>query len=805
MLFDLRAVCRDLLKKPAFSCITVLTLSLGIGATTAIFAVVNRVMLSPLPYPDSERLVYVGLGPVNEQLGFRLPPSRVVASAWRDAARTLEGIAGYTRRDVVAYDENGARVLRGMGITPGLPVFLGVTPLLGRDFSPADAGSGATAVAMLSYALWQRDYGGERDVIGRAVTLDGTPHIVIGVMPPGWDAFAADPRPEVWLPESLDPGAPAREALGLELLARLRPDVTPEAAVAELNGILAEFPPQTFGGQPLTVRLDRPVDRLAGRARDALGVLFGAVGVMLLLACSNAANLLLARGAARMRELAVRTALGAGRWRLVRLQLTECLVLALASCATGVGVGWLLMRVMIPLRPQGLEALDDLQFDMTVLAFAVGVALATAVLLGIAPALQLGSRSLGKELRNGATGVARGGVGPRMRKLFVAAQMALSVVLLVSAGLLVRSFVHLQQIDVGFDADNLFTAELRLPRGRYQEAAARSLLSDQLLDRVRSSPGVAAATQATVGLSIRRMFFGNLEIRGTPFSEADAEGPYGGNDVRPDYFRTLGIPLLQGRTFTVEESRAGRAVIVNETAAEQFWPAGGAIGAEIRFSEGSDWSTVVGVVGNTISGGLTESRDAPLFFFPLTAEAMLLGAGDVLLIVRAAEDPAVAIASVRAAVHDVDPEIAIDNVTLVETAFAGSTGTPRFSMAVMSAFALVGLVLAVVGLAAVTGYEVIERTHEIGIRIALGARTENVRRLAMMHGLIPALIGVAIGAIGAYGASRVLASTLYGVAPRDPLTFLAVVVLLVFVALCASWLAARRGTGVQPIVALQAS
>jgi putative ABC transport system permease protein len=480
ILQDLKAACRELLKNRWFTCITVLTLALGIGANT-VFGVVNRLLLNPLPYPDSERLVYIGMG--NAQLAFRLPPSRPVASAWREQAHALEGIEGYASRDVLAYDENGARVLRGMRITPGLPAFLGVSPLLGRGFTPA---------VMLSYALWQRDYGGARDVIGRAITLDETPHVVIGVLPPGWDAFAAGVRPEIWFPEAIGPATSRSGELGLEILGRLRPEVTADAAVAELDAILAESPQPrpTFGGQRLTPRLDRPADRLGGSTRDALLVLLGAV---------------------------------ASSWRLVRAVFAECLVLALLAGVVGVGVGWLTLRVLMRLRPDSLYMLDDVQLDPTVLAFTFGVAVATAVLFGVAPALQLPSRTPGNLLRHGASGVVRGAVvGPRLRKFFVAAQMAVSVVLLVIAGLLVRSFIHLEQVDVGFDAENLFTADLRLPRGRYEQAAARGLLSDQLIDRVRSSPGVAAVTQASVGPSKSMMVFGNLEIRGITVSEVDA-------------------------------------------------------------------------------------------------------------------------------------------------------------------------------------------------------------------------------------------------------------------------------------------
>jgi putative ABC transport system permease protein len=427
------------------------------------------------------------------------------------------------------------------------------------------------------------------------------------------------------------------------------------------------------------------------------------------------------------------------------------------------------------------------------------------LIFGVAPAVQLTSRKLGDALRHGASGVVRGGGGVRVRKVLVAAQMALSVVLLVSAGLLVRSVIHLQTLDVGFDVENLFSAQLSLPRGRYQQPASRDVLAGQALDRVRSMPGVAAVTQAYVAPPMYLMSGGNLEIRGATLSEADANGAHAFNYVRPDFFSTLDIRVLEGRTFTADELRAGNAFIVNNAAARHFWPEGNALGAEMKW--GRDWATVVGVVDDVASGGLTRGLDDPQFYVPYQAERAPTTAGappSILLIVRAAGDPAAAIASLRAAIRELDPEIAIPNVLLTETALAGTIEGPRFNMALLTAFAVVALVLAAVGLAAVIGYEVTERTHEIGIRMALGAQTENVRRLALRHGLAPAFVGVALGVIGAFAATRLAASMLYGVAPRDPLTFAGVVALLVLVALGASWLPARRATRVDPIVALRA-
>ena len=805
MLHDLKTACRELIKNRWFTCVTVLTLALGIGANTAIFGVVNKLLLNPLPYPDSDRIVDLRVSLSRAQFVF--PPPSAVVAAWREQSRSFEAIEGYSSRDVLAYDENGARVLRGMGITPGLPGFLRVAPRLGRGFTPADAEPGAPAVVMLSYEMWRRDYGGESGVIGRAVTLDDVPHVVVGVMPARWDAFVGGLRPDVWFPQAFPTAGSQRQSIALSVFGRLRPGVSLDAVTDELATILERVQseaPQPFFGDTPTVRLQQPSDRIAANTRDALFVLLGAVGLVLLVACSNVANLLLARGASRARELSLRSALGASTWRLVRALFAECLVLALASGVVGVGLGWLTLRILVALGPSSLTALGEAQLDPAVLAFTFGVSIVTALLFGLAPALQLASRKLGDALRGGASGVVRGGMGTRVRKLLVAAQMAMSVILLVSAGLLIRSFVHLQNVEIGFDAENLFSAQLSMPRAKYQTPTSREVLAEQLLERLRSSPGVTAATKVFIPPpNVMTMVGPGFEIRGVTLSEADAQASRVINNVPPDYFSALRISLLEGRTFTAEEARGRAAIIINRAAAEYFWPDGGALGGEIKI--GTNWATIVGVVDNVLVNSLTRGRDAPQFYVPLPEGGQPFGGMPTLsLVVRAAEDPAIAIAAFRAAVQALDAEIAVTNVLLTETALANTIAAPRFNMALLTAFAIVALVLAAIGLAAVIGYEVTERTHEIGIRMALGARTENVRRLAMRHGLTPAFIGVVVGVIGALASTRLATSMLYGVAPRDPLTFVGVVTLLVLVALGAAWLPARRATRVDPMIALRA-
>jgi len=488
--------------------------------------------------------------------------------------------------------------------------------------------------------------------------------------------------------------------------------------------------------------------------------------------------------------------------------LAECLVLALAAGFAGALLGWLTLRILVKLAPNSLMGLGlgDVRLDSAVLAFTFGLSIGTAFLFGVAPALQVMSPRFGDALRHGASGVVRGGAGARVRKVLVAAQMALSVILLISAGLLVRSFIHLQNVDVGFDTENLFTAQLALPRGRYQTPASRDAVSEQLVERLANLPGVAAVTQAMLGppSSMLRAVNG-LEIRGVSLSKADAPVSIGFNYVRPNYFSTMGIRIRAGRTFTDEEVRRGDVIVINRTAAQRFWPEGNAVGSAVKRRQ--TWDTVVGVVDDVVANGLMQPPAGPMFYEPYQAERVPTATGplpNLLLIVRADGDPSLAIAAVRAAAAALDPEIAVRSVLLVETALANTIDAPRFNMVLLTAFALIGLMLAAVGLAAMIGHEVVERTHEFGIRMALGARTESVRRLALRHGLTPALVGIVVGVSGALAATQLAATLLHGVAPRDPLTYVSVVALLTLVAFGAAWLPSSRATRVDPIVALKA-
>ncbi|HEX5436782.1 MAG TPA: ABC transporter permease, partial [Gemmatimonadaceae bacterium] len=742
LLHDLRSALRSLRRAPRFTAAVVITLALGLGANTAIFSVVNHLLLHPLPYPDSDRLVYLSLGGQSAQ--FHLGPMAFIASAWKEQARTLDGMEAFATRDLLATGGQGAQLMHGMTITPGLPRFLGVRPVLGRAFVSDDARPGAPPVALISAAMWHRDYGGASNIIGRSITLDGTPRTVIGVMPPGWDviADASDPA-DVWLPLSLH--APADSITGpgftsVDVVARLRPGVPRAQLQRELDTLTARAraaEPHVIYGLDFTTRITPPSQEFVeAGTHDALLVLLAAVGVVLLVACANVANLLLARGTARRRELALRAALGASRWRLVRQLLAESILLALAAGVVGIGIGWWTLDLLVRLRPENLSALRGVGLDPLVLEFTFALALITGVLFGLVPAFQVTSSRLGHVLRSGGSGVVRGG-GSRFRGVLVAGEMALSVVLLVSAGLLVRSVVYLQHVDTGFNAHNLFAVHLSLPRSRYQTSSSRELFARQMLDGIHGTPGVAAATQAYAAPPNFSATSG-IQIQGRTLSAADQHGFFVFNSVQSDYFRTLGIPVLHGHTFTAAEMRSGNPVIINEALARHCWPGESAIGHQLRSNPGGPWATVVGVAADAASGGLTRDLHAPELYWPYRAATAPFTLGmppGLVFIVRSTSDPAQVIAAIRQLTRSLDPDVAIPRVDLTTTQLARSMAGPRFNMALLTAFAVLALALAAIGLAAVIGYAVTERTHEIGIRMALGAREGNVLRLVVMQGM----------------------------------------------------------------------
>jgi predicted permease len=808
---DLRYACRTLRRSPGFALAVVLTLSLGIGANTAIFSVVNRLLIHPLPYKDADRIVFLWESGMRGDRPVSHLPSADVIRAWTKQARSLEDVESYALSVYLATGAGAARVVLGGAMTPGFAAFFGVRPLLGRSFVSSDTAAGAPPVVLISEASWRRDFGASPSVIGRTIAIDSIPHTIIGVMPAHWNvldiAGSAD-LDRVWLPLAYTPKNDLSGPGIIRTLARLRPGITTERAQRELDAIASHVPHNTtYDGLPLHASVRRQPQFMHDTvSRTVLFILLGAVGLVLLVACANVANLLLARGTARAREVAVRTALGASRWRLVRHILTESILLSLAGGVLGVGLAWWGLHVITALRPDDL-ALVTVRLDPLVLRFTLALSLATGVLFGLVPALHTTSPSRSSVLRGSASGVVRSGAGARFRAALVAGEMALSVVLLVSAGLLIRSVAYLEHQDIGFDAQRLVSMTMTLPRGRYDQPASRETFSEAVLRGMRPVPGVASVTEAAFAPPNYLELPGGPHLRERPADSTNDELLVALNQVQPNYFRTVGIRLLAGRTFTDAEMRTGDAVVVGEAFAHHFWPGAPAIGHQLRRSSRGPWKTVVGVVADVSADVLISNLHGPQLDEPYREGATFqeLGAPpEVHFIVRAASDPAPVIAAVRQLVRSIDPDVAVSRVSLVESQLADSIAGPRFSMALLTVFAMLALALAAVGVAAVIGYAVTERTHEIGIRMALGARETNVLRLVIAQGMRATIAGLVVGVLGALAATRLLASLLYGVQPRDPITFIGVAVLLLLVALTASWLPARRATRVDPIIALRA-
>lgn len=805
---DLRYALRSLRRAPRFAAVVVLTLALGIGANTAIFSVVNRLLLHPLPYPDSDRLVYLALGSAFTPRGF--PVTKRITLGWQQQARSLEGVEAYINHDFLATTGDRTDVVLGLSVTPGLMTLLRVHPVIGRGFVPEDARPGAAPVVLISTALWRRAYAGSRDVLGHTITLDGMPRTVVGVIPQEAGAIAgpSDQR-DIWLPLTLESADTAFSPTDfVNVVGRLRPGVTIAQARHELDAITARMPKQTvFSGIEQTAVVTQPSQEfLSARTHDVLLVLLAAVAVVLLVACANVANILLARGTARTREIALRTALGANRWRLVRALLVESIVLAVAGGMLGLLFAWWGTDLLARFGPDELAIAGGVPLDARVLEFTLAISLVTGVLFGLMPALRTASAQLGHTLRSGGSGVVRSGRRSRARAVLVAGEMALSVLLLVSAGLLIRSVGYLQQIDPGFDVQHVFTMRVALSRSGYQTVSSREQFGERMLSGLRRLPGVAVATEA---LGAPPGYTKGVE----PHLHATgaAHEPHGQtivafNNVMPDYFKALGIRLISGRTFTQQEMTSGHAVIVNQTLAHSLWPRQPAVGQQLDLDVIGP-STVVGVAADVVTGGLTGDKHDLQLYVPYRAATVptLIGEPPQLtFIVRTVGDPASVMAAIRPLTRSIDPDVAVRDITRMETRLGRSIAGPRFNMMLLSAFAVLALALAAVGLAGVIGYSVTERTHEIGIRMALGAQETSVLRLVIAQGMRAALIGVGLGIVGALAATRLMSSLLYGIAPRDPVTFIGVTALLLVVGLAASWLPARRATRVDPIIALRA-
>ncbi len=792
LLQDLRFGLRMLLRQPAFTTLVVLTLALGIGANTAIFSVVDGVLLRPLPYPAPERLAMVW--------GKHASIGRETASMpdfldWREGTPSFANLAAFHFAALNRTGEGEPERLIAMRATANFFQTLGVTLAKGRGFEVGEDRRGANSVAVLSHGYWTRHFGANPAVLGRSLTLDGVPHTIIGVAPEG---FRLVQDAELWVPLATDQEQ-GRRADFLRVIGRLAPGATLERAQAELTSVMQRLEQQypntnaRWTAEAVSLR-----EELVGDSRPALLVFMGAVGLVLLIACANVANLMLARAARRQRELAVRAALGASSGRLVRQLLTESVLLALM----GGGLGLLLavwgidaLRVArLGLIPSHVEP----GIDGRVLAFTLVLSVVTGMLFGLAPALRLPDKALDHTLRAGARGLT-GGLGLRqLRGILVLAEVAIALVLLVGAALLLRSFERLQRVEPGFQPEGVLTVRLSLPRTKYPDDARLEAFSGQLEERVRAAPGVrSAALASTVPLGAGAGTY-DFSIEGRPLADPGLVQDTETFSVSPGYFPTLGIPLKAGRLLESGDGASAPGVaVISEAMARRFWPGQEPLGARLSL-DGERWFTVVGVVGDVRNATLAK-EPYPQLYLPFAQMPM----SSMYLAVRAAGEPRALVGTLRREVAALDAELPLADIRTMDERLSRSVEQPRVNVLLLGGFAGVALLLAGLGIYGVISQSVAQRTREIGIRMALGARPGDVLRLMIHQGMTPALVGIVLGLVAAGLGSRVLASLLYGVSATDPLSFATVPLFLAAVAFFAAWLPARRATRVDPTEALR--
>jgi len=798
---DMRQVARGWRRNPLSTTVVVATLGLGIGATTAIFSIIDGVLLRGLPYHEAERLVQI-INTLPEADIWFTAMSATELKSWRGQTQLFDGVEGYSRADFVVTGVDEPQRLAGAYATVGLLDFLGIRPQVGRGFLPDDAAASGDRVVMISDGLWRRRFAASPSVLGQRIALDHESYAIVGVMPRGF--YLPSQQTQLWLPVRDVPPPEGRPSMSLDVLARIPAGMElPQAqALAETaaRGMQEEGARRPNWGIQLRAKSD---DRASTQTKESLYVLAGAVGFVLLISCANIANLALARATIRGRELTLRAALGAGRLRIVRQVLTESIAVGLLGGALGVVLAFWLLGAITHWAPDELTVLSEsaIRIDVRVLLFATAVSLLAGVVSGLVPAIR-GSRP-GDDRAFGRPGKGSplDGGGSRLRGTLVIAEVALSLVLLIGAGLMTGSFARLRSVEPGFQTDNVLVVELELDEGRYPTNAGRRAFFDQLLGMTGALPAAESVALA-IGVPPQG---GIVDVGPSPRVEdrPDEAAPpvfLASAMVSPGYFRTLRIPLLRGRTFTAEESTQEQTpVVINESLAHRYWGDDDPVGKRFRLSDEEPWLTVLGVVGDVNLGGMGE-YGALQIYYPLTDDG---GLYDRSLVVRTAGEPLDLAPAVEGQIHALDADLPIDRVARMNDLYRESRATPRFYLWLMSAFAAVAGVLAAVGIYGVTAYTVGLRTHEIGVRVALGAQRWDVLGLVLRHGMGQVLAGILLGLAGALALSRALAGMLYEIPATDPPTYFTVSGLLAAIALIASYLPARRATRADPLDALR--
>jgi predicted permease len=796
---DLRIAVRSLRKSWSFTAVAILCLALGTGATTAIFAVVNAVLLRPLPYPAPEQLVRMyGTQTNDERWTASVSPANYLD--WRRENTVFEQLVAYVPGSANLAGDGPPERLTAVRATANLFAMLRVPPALGRTFLQAEDQPGAQRVVVLSDAIWHTRFGADPAIIGRSITLDGESYTVVGIMPPSF-AFPATRAIDVWLPLTFTPAeAAVRGNNFMQVVGRLEPGVTIAAARSQMRQIAARLARQYPDDDALsTVKLLSLHDDLFGRMRPQLLVLLGASVLVLLVACVNVANLLLARAATRRREVAVRAALGAGRGRLVRQFLTESVVLSLLGGAAGLALAHGGVRALVTLAAQDIPSAQPVGFDPGVFAFLLAVALATGIGFGLVPALQGAHVDPRDGLAEGGRGGSTGRAQQRFRSSLVAAELALALVLVIGAGLLLKAFLHLAATPSGLKTDHVLTLRVSLPEQKYQDHASDRFYRP-VLERVAALPGVASAGWISV-LPIQDYWYnGTFAIEGRPPAPRGQEPLAEHRAASPGYFAALGIPIRAGRTFSDQDAPgAPTAVIINEAFVHKYFPHENPIGHRLLLD--SLALTIVGVVGDVRGAGLDRAPMPEFYVSYLQLPEFI--PSSMTLVVHTTMPPTSLTSAIRGAIQSVDPAQPIYNVETMDRVVAESLSNQRLYLWLLGTFAGIALVLAAAGIYGVTSYLVTQRTREMGIRLALGAESKSLVALVVRQGASVAALGTLAGLVGAYALTRALSSLLYGVSATDPVVFGGVAALLVTVALVACYIPARRATRVDPVIALK--
>jgi putative ABC transport system permease protein len=810
MRHDLIYALRHLRKNPGYALVTILTLALGIGANTAIFSVVHGVILKPLPYPDPARLVFITSQFPN--LGFnQFWVSAPEFIEFRERNQSFDDVGAYRSGAVNLGTEDQPRRVVSAVVTSELMPVLGVAPIRGRQFTRADTLPGAEDVGALSSEIWRSAFGGDESVVGRVIPIDGVPTRIVGIMPPGYDIH--DQKIQVWLPLTLDPANPGnRGGHFLYLVGRLKQGVTLVQATADVETMLQKWEVLNPGThvpnrQNHRLRLDALQEDLVGNIKTPLWILQGAVAFVLLIACANLANLLLARAESRRREFAIRTALGAGRGRLLRQFLTEGVVLAFAGGAVGAAAGFSGLRAVLSTNPDSIPRATEITMDPAVLLFTIVVSLVTGLVFGLAPLLHLRDRAVTMALKESGQRSTAGSTPTRIRSGLVMAEVALAVVLVIGAGLLLRSFWNLMTVDAGFNRNQLVTFGVVLPSSTYRTPQSTVDFIGRLTTELSSQSGVRAVAAMSGLPPVRLVNANDTDFEGY---EAPKEGPFENVDyyqtVTLDYLKTMGIPLIEGRDFALSDTTGPPVVMVNETLAKMFYKNHSPIGRRVKpgFRPQTPWFTIIGVVRDVKQGGVNAKTGSELYF--LNAQwptALQASPRNMNVVMRTSLGPEVLAPHIRRIVQGMDPTLPVINLRSMDDVFAEAMSRPRFLAQLLGVFAGLALLLASIGTYGILSYSVSERRREIGIHMALGASRGNVLTMILVQGLRLTVVGLVVGLAAASGLTRLLRAQLFNVTPSDPATLTAVAAFIALVALVACYIPASRATRVDPMVVLR--